>query len=177
MAPEMGGSLPAMRPKRDFCGRLAKAVERVHPLRRHQPVTSSGVTQLDKTDDIIPLRPWEANAPAGQNLSSQSHPQKPPERVAFDRKELQTILGFYGTKVAEGEWRDYAMDFGRDKAVFSVFRRASEVPLYRIVKDPSLARKQGMYSVVAQTGLILKRGHDLVAVLRVLVKTPKLSTI
>ena len=78
---------------------------------------------------------------------------------------------------AEGEWRDYAMDFGREKAVFSVFRRASEVPLYRIVKDPSLARKQGMYSVVAQTGLILKRGQDLATVLRVLAKTPKLSTI
>ena len=132
---------------------------------------------MDKTDDIIPLRPWEANTPAGHAPSSQPHPQKPPERVAFDRKELQTILGFYGTKVAEGEWRDYAMDFGRDKAVFSVFRRASEVPLYRIVKDPALARKQGMYSVVAQTGLILKRGHDLATVLRVLAKTPKLSTI
>ena len=136
-----------------------------------------GVAQLDKTDDIIPLRPWEANAPAGQKPSSHSHPQKPPERITFDRKELQIILGFYGTKVAEGEWRDYAMDFGRDKAVFSVFRRASEVPLYRIVKDPALARKQGMYSVVAQTGLILKRGHDLATVLRVLAKTPKLSTI
>lgn len=133
--------------------------------------------QLDKTDDIIPLRPWEANAPAGQTLSSQPSSPRPPERVAFDRKELQTILGFYGTKVAEGEWRDYAMDFGRDKAVFSVFRRASEVPLYRIVKDPALARKQGMYSVVAQTGLIMKRGHDLGLVLRVLAKTPKLSTI
>ena len=65
-----------------------------------------GVTQLDKTDGIIPLRPWEANAPAGQTLSNNPHPQKPPERVAFDRRELQTILGFYGNKVAEGEWRD-----------------------------------------------------------------------
>ena len=132
---------------------------------------------MDKTDDIIPLRPWDANAQAGRDQASQRGPQKPPERVAFDRKELQTILGFYGTKVADGEWRDYAMDFGREKAVFSVFRRASEIPLYRIVKDPSLARKQGMYSVVAQTGLILKRGHDLATVLRVLAKTPKLSTI
>ena len=129
---------------------------------------------MDKTDDIIPLRPWEANAPAGQSVPNQ---QKPPERVAFDRKELQAILGFYGAKVAEGEWRDYAMDFGKDKATFSVFRRASEVPLYRIVKDPALARKQGMYSVVAQTGLILKRGHDLATVLLVLAKSPKLSTI
>jgi hypothetical protein len=124
---------------------------------------------LDKTEDIIPLRPWETAPTAGD--------RKPLERVAFDRKELQTILGFYGSKVAEGEWRDYAMDFGRDKAVFSVFRRASEVPLYRIVKDPALARRQGMYSVVAQGGLILKRGHDLAAVLRVLAKTPKLTAL
>lgn len=124
---------------------------------------------MDNTDDIISLRPRDAAPAAGQ--------QKPVERVAFDRKELQTILGFYGRKVAEGEWRDYAMDFGRDKAEFSVFRRASEIPLYRIVKDPSLARRQGMYSVVAQGGLILKRGHDLATVLRVLVKTPKLTTV
>ena len=124
---------------------------------------------MDKTEDIIPLRPWEAAPTAGD--------RKAPERVAFDRKELQTILGFYGTKVAEGEWRDYAMDFGRDTAVFSVFRRASEVPLYRIVKDPALARRQGMYSVVAQGGLIMKRGHDLAAVLRVLAKTPKLTAL
>ena len=132
---------------------------------------------MDKTDDIIPLRPWDTGAQAGRDDTGQRSAQKPPERVAFDRKELQTILGFYGTKVAEGEWRDYAMDFGRDAAVFSVFRRASEVPLYRIVKDPSLARKQGMYSVVAQGGLILKRGHDLATVLRVLAKAPKLSTV
>ncbi len=132
---------------------------------------------MDETEDIIPLRPWGSGPTAGRDDGIQRIAHKPPERVAFDRKELQTILGFYGTKVSEGEWRDYAMDFGRDKAVFSVFRRASEIPLYRIVKDPSLARKQGMYSVVAQTGLILKRGHDLATVLRVLVKAPKLTSL
>lgn len=99
------------------------------------------------------------------------------EQVAFDRRELNTILGLYGTKVADGEWRDYAMDFGRDKAVFSVFRRSSEVPLYRIVKDPALACKQGVYAVIAQGGLILKRGHDLAQVLKVLVKPPKLTSV
>lgn len=97
--------------------------------------------------------------------------------VAFDRKELQAILGLYGSKVANGEWRDYAMDFGRDKAVFSVFRRSSEIPLYSIVKDPALARRQGAYSVIAQGGLILKRGHDLLQVLKVLDKTPKLTAV
>lgn len=88
--------------------------------------------------------------------------------IAFDRQELNTILNIYGRKVAEGEWRDYAIDSLKEKAVFSVFRRAAEVPLYRIEKAPRLARRQGAYSVIAATGLILKRGHDLARVLRVL---------
>lgn len=131
---------------------------------------------MDKTEDIIPLRPWNTDSTAGQT-DARDHAGRQPPQVAFDRKELQAILGLYGNKVAEGEWRDYAMEFGRDKATFSVFRRSSEVPLYRIVKDPALARKQGMFSVVAQGGLILKRGQDLATVLRVLVKPPKLSTV
>jgi hypothetical protein len=129
---------------------------------------------LDESKDIILLRPWDTGALAGREENRNA---KAPARVAFDRKELQTILGFYGLKVAEGEWRDYAMDFGAEQAVFSVFRRSSEVPLYRIVKDPSLARKQGMYQVIAQGGLILKRGHDLTTVLKVLAKAPKLSSV
>lgn len=131
---------------------------------------------MDKTDDIIPLRPWNTGSAAGQPDARDSAGRQAPQ-VVFDRKELQTILGLYGNKVAEGEWRDYAMEFGRDKATFSVFRRSSEVPLYRIIKDPTLARKQGMFSVVAQGGLILKRGQDLATVLRVLVKPPKLWAI
>ena len=97
-------------------------------------------------------------------------PRPAPEQVAFDRTELGTILGLYGRMVAAGEWRDYAIDFLRDKAQFSVFRRTAEVPLYRIVKDPSLARRQGAYSVVTATGLILKRGAELGRVLKVLDK-------
>jgi hypothetical protein len=88
--------------------------------------------------------------------------------IAFDRQELSQILNVYGRKVASGEWRDYAIDTLREKAVFSVFRRSSEVPLYRIEKTPKLARRQGAYSVIAATGLILKRGHDLARVLRAL---------
>ena len=91
--------------------------------------------------------------------------------------ELNEILNLYGRKVAAGEWRDYAIDFGREKAVFSVFRRASEVPLYRIEKHPKLARRQGAYSVVAATGLILKRGHDLGRVLGVLEKSVRLAAV
>jgi hypothetical protein len=86
------------------------------------------------------------------------------------------ILAVYGRKVAAGEWRDYAIDLGREKAVFSVFRRASEVPLFRIEKSPKLARKQGAYSVLAPAGLILKRGPDLARVLSVLESRPRLVT-
>lgn len=87
--------------------------------------------------------------------------------VCFNRRELDQILRLYGRMVAANEWRDYAIDHLPDRAVFSVFRRSSETPLFRIVKNPSLARKQGAYSVVAPTGLILKRGHDLARVLGV----------
>ena len=90
--------------------------------------------------------------------------------ISFDRQELTQILNVYGRKVASGEWRDYAIDTLNEKAVFSVFRRASEVPLYRIEKAPKLARRQGAYSVIAATGLILRRGRDLSRVLRVLEK-------
>jgi hypothetical protein len=90
--------------------------------------------------------------------------------ISFDRRELNEILNVYGRKVASGEWRDYAIDHLREEAVFSVYRRASEVPIYRIVKQPRLARRQGAYSVIAATGAILKRGHDLSLVLRVLDK-------
>lgn len=76
----------------------------------------------------------------------------------------------YGRKVAAGEWRDYAIDMLREKAVFSVFRKTSEYPLYRIEKNPKLARRQGAYAVITPTGHILKRGHDLRNVLRVIDK-------
>jgi hypothetical protein len=100
-----------------------------------------------------------------------------PSTVFFTRKEFTAILDLYGRKVAAGEWRDYAIDFGREKAVFSVFRRASEVPLYRIEKNPRLARRQGAYSVIAATGLILKRGHELGRVLGVLEKNIRLAAV
>ena len=90
--------------------------------------------------------------------------------VSFNRAELTAILNVYGRMVAAGEWRDYAIDFSRDAAVFSIFRRASEMPLYRVVKEPRLARRQGAWSVVAASGLVLKRGQELAPVLRVLDK-------
>jgi hypothetical protein len=95
-------------------------------------------------------------------------PRAPAKYVTFDRRELDRILDLYGRKVAAGEWRDYAIDFLKDRAVFSVFRRSSETPIYRIEKNPPLARRQGAYSVISVTGHILKRGHELDRVLRVL---------
>ena len=91
-----------------------------------------------------------------------------PETVAFDRRELAQILGLYGRMVAAGEWRDYAMTFLADVAVFAVFRRTAEHPLYRIEKRPKLRNRQGMYAVIGMDGRVLKRGHDLRAVLGLL---------
>jgi Protein of unknown function (DUF2794) len=90
--------------------------------------------------------------------------------IFFDRHELGLILRVYGRMVAAGEWRDYAIDSLPDRCVFSVFRRASESPLYRIEKQPQLARRQGPYSVVAQHGQVLRRGHELALTLRIFEK-------
>jgi hypothetical protein len=97
-----------------------------------------------------------------------------PLPVTFHRRELDAILWIYGRMVGEGEWRDYAIDHLKDRAVFSVFKRSGEMPLYRIEKNPKLAAKQGAFSVVNTAGMILKRGHDLKQVLKVFDKTLKL---
>ncbi len=97
--------------------------------------------------------------------------------VAFHRRELDLILRIYGHMVASGEWRDYAIDHLKERAVFSVFRRSSEMPLFRIEKDPRNARRQGAYSVVGAGGAILKRGADLAQVLKVFDKKRHLRLI
>lgn len=94
--------------------------------------------------------------------------------VRFERRELDEILRLYGRMVAANEWRDYAIDSMPDRAVFSVFRRTSETPLFQIVKNPKQARKQGAYSVVAATGMVLKRGSELTRVLGVFDKKLRL---
>lgn len=96
-------------------------------------------------------------------------PSAPVREVqSFDRRELSVILNLYGRMVAIGEWRDYALDFRHERAVFSIFRRTAEHPIYRIEKCPRDARRQGAYSVVGLDGRILRRGHDLRTVLRIL---------
>ncbi|MBX4869014.1 MULTISPECIES: DUF2794 domain-containing protein [Rhizobium] len=99
---------------------------------------------------------------------------KDPLPVTFHRRELDAILWIYGRMVGEGEWRDYAIDHLRDRAVFSVFKRSGEMPLFRIEKNPKLAAKQGAYSVININGMILKRGHELNQVLKVFDKALKL---
>jgi Protein of unknown function (DUF2794) len=126
---------------------------------------------LSSTDPIA-FRPRAANtASTGRAATSNganAGPADPGKIAAFSRHELNAILAVYGRKVASGEWRDYALDFSSDKAVFSIFRRASECPLFTVEKCPRLARRQGAYSVIAFSGLILKRGHELDRVLAVL---------
>lgn len=113
----------------------------------------------DRDDSSIPIQLHE--------VRREIRRQRMELPVTFHRTELDTILRVYSRMVAAGEWRDYAIDHLKDRAVFSVYRRTSETPLFQIVKSPELARKQGAFSVVAAGGMILKRGHELVRVLTV----------
>lgn len=120
-----------------------------------EPVTPAG-----RSDNVVPLHP--------------ARQARPPETVTFNRLELNRILHVYGVMVAAGEWRDYAIDMLADRAVFSVYRRSAEYPLYRIEKRPALARRQGAWSIVGADGQTLKRGHELEALLRFFERRPKL---
>lgn len=108
----------------------------------------------------------------------QPSPQsKPVEMVSFNRHDIDILMQFYSKRVGTGEWRDYAMDMLKDRAIFSVFKRASEVPIYTVHKTPKLANKQGQWSLLNANGLVLKRGRDLKQVLKVLDKKPKLVSL
>jgi len=126
------------------------------------------------TDEPMALSRAEAPYSARSSFRGENSdaPGRPTEQrdsyIRFDRPELKRILNTYGRMVMAGEWRDYAIDFRDDVAVFSVFRSTSEIPLYSIEKRPKLKDRQGQYSVVAAGGQVLKRGHDLAGVLRVL---------
>ena len=113
---------------------------------------------------------------AGQVLHF-ANSKHPPSQITFNRQELNLLLRLYGFRVARGEWRDYAIDMLQERAVFSVFRAASENPLYMIEKNPKLARRQGAYSIINASGHILKRGQELAQVLKFFDKKPKLLAI
>ena len=106
---------------------------------------------------------------AGRGSFSPHKPQVEP-LICFHRTELSLILSCYGNKVAQGDWRDYAIDMGRDCAVFSIFRHTSERPLFRLEKHPKLAKKQGAYLVRNDKGRVLKRGKQLNQVLKIFEK-------
>ena len=125
-----------------------------------QPDLSKGESHSRDNSKIVDLREYRKN--------------QDPLPITFHRRELDAILRIYGQMVGEGAWRDYAIDHLRDKAVFSVFKRSGEMPLYRIEKNPKLAAKQGAYSVINVDGRILKRGHELPQVLKVFDKVLKL---
>jgi hypothetical protein len=88
-----------------------------------------------------------------------------PAQTGFDRIELSRIMDLYGRMVAAGQWRDYAIDFNRDVAIFSAFRRAAERPEFRIEKRPALRHRQGMWSLIGETGAVLRRGQELAGIL------------
>lgn len=130
------------------------------------PIQFHGCTMSSSsTSNVIPLGVPQPNS------------AKAPELVMFQRRELDALIQMYSARVGTGEWRDYAIDMLKDRAVFSVFKRASDVPLYTIEKQPKLARRQGEWSVTNANGLILKRGHDLKTVLKILDRKPKLTSL
>ena len=118
---------------------------------------------VNEADPIV-LRPFVTGTDTWTTSSTGTRSRRP---VCFNRQELNAILNVYGRKVAAGEWRDYALDMEKDRAVFSIFRRASEMPIYRIEKNPKLARKQGAFSVISAGGQVLKRGAELGRVLSI----------
>lgn len=122
----------------------------------------------------LPVAPMRVTLKSMNHLSAPGEPDqrinagpRAEPAISFSREELGRILSLYGYFVAAGEWRDYAVDHLKDGAVFSVYRHAAETPIYRIEKRPALANRQGAFAVIAMTGAVLKRGHDLAQVLRV----------
>ena len=124
---------------------------------------------LPMVDEPIAFVRAEAPSPAARNSSWGGYSSQAWDgaRVHFERRELDRILNIYGRMVIAGEWRDYAIDFREDAALFSIFRRSSEVPLYTVEKRPKLRNRQGQYAVIAASGHVLKRGRELKDVLRV----------
>ena len=132
------------------------------------------MSEFDEEGSRFGVGPQAVADPAPRSAAA-SAPVSP--IVAFHRRELDQILRVYGHRVAAGEWRDYAIDHLKDRAVFSIFRRSSEMPLFRIEKVPKNARRQGAYAVLGTGGIILKRGGDLAQVLKVFEKKRHLSLV
>jgi hypothetical protein len=128
-------------------------------------MTKEAPMESGETEPSALRAPRRAERDGAPRQAGELRPPATASEVTFSRRELDRILSLYGRKVAAGEWRDYAIDFMKDRAVFSVFRRATEFPIYRIEKNPRLERRQGAYSVISATGHILRRGRELDRVL------------
>jgi hypothetical protein len=115
--------------------------------------------------EVIALQSFR-HPPAEESVSRPAGPRTPEPHVFFDRRELKLILDLYARMVGQGEWRDYAIGHDRESCSFAVFRRSCDGALYRIVKTPKLARKQGAFTILAQGGRIVRRGRDLAVMLR-----------
>lgn len=124
----------------------------------------AGYFEATLAKSTIPVQSCKMNHTVPIPIRSNS----PADKVAFHRTELSAILTVYGRMVAAGEWRDYGISMLKDVAVFSIFRRSAEHPIYRIEKRPKLIAKRQQYAVIGMDGRILKRGDDLKSVLRVL---------
>lgn len=120
--------------------------------------------------NVVPFasKPKGARQGSSKSGGGGKSPTKAPAIVAFNRQELTLLLNVYGRKVASGEWRDYAMDMLEDRAYFSIYRRTSERPQFVIEKNPKLRNRQGQFIVTGAEGRVLRRGHELEKVLRVL---------
>lgn len=127
------------------------------------PESRTAMNDLEAAQENPKLQPSRRSKGAFGQPSSRIGPAPAvaADVISFNRDELRKIFNLYGRKVGDGEWRDYAIDFTPQKAVFSIYRRACEYALYRIEKYPRLARQQGAYAVITATGLVLKHGHDL----------------
>ena len=132
-------------------------------MQQHERPSASG----SNTISLAARRPLASSGIANTITASTGSPSKP-SQISFDRRELNAILRVYGFNVAAGHWRDYSIDHLKDRAVFCVYRRANEAPLFRIEKVPARARRQGAYAVLNTAGTVLKRGHELTRVLAVL---------
>lgn len=80
--------------------------------------------------------------------------------ICFERGEMARLLTLYSARVAEGVWRDYAIDPGESLSAFSIFRHASESPIYTVVKFAAGKADEPLFALFAGPRR-LRRARDL----------------
>ena len=88
--------------------------------------------------------------------------QKPRDACAgkskrlFSHNEFSALVSHYSLRVAEGLWRDYALDTKPNSITFSIFRQSFDHPILTISKN----RKGGNVEyILARRGVIVKRSR------------------